>query len=132
MAVYSGVAVSWEMLRGDQHRVFGIGVRAIDVRRHMRGDFLGILSERTDVDHGVFRIIVHVGHRREDPLNSEGAGFPSGHHSFVVGSVRIARSGVGHAVRKFCRIADAHGGAAFKVASNNERRSRHSLHLVQK
>ena len=70
MAVDVGVAVAGEMLDRRDHPAVA---RAGDVGADQRGDALGVLAVRPDVDHRVARVVVDVGDRREVDLHAERA-----------------------------------------------------------
>ena len=82
--VGGGVAVTGEMLGGGQHVVLFVGVGAFDEGLDLRRNILRILAEGTDVDDGIFGVVVDVGDGKVDPLHAESAGLAGGHFAFVV------------------------------------------------
>ena len=104
------VSVSREMLRRGEAAVFFHAT-------HESGDefcnALVIFAKRASIDDGIAGIIVHIGNRRVNPVNADGAGFESGDFPHGVGVGGISAGGQRHRSREGSAFIEAHGGAAF-------------------
>ena len=125
--IRGGVAVAGEMLGGGEAAVF---FHAAHESGDEFGDALGIFAERAGIDDGIAGIIVHVGNRRVNPVNADGAGFQRGDFSHGVGVGGISAGGQGHRGGEGGAFVEAHGGAAFEICADEQRQFGAGLQLV--
>jgi len=71
VAVHRRVAVSRKMFHGGQRVVLLVAVRSFDEGLHLRRTASGFSPNERILMIGLYRIIVNVGHRIEDPMNSQ-------------------------------------------------------------
>ena len=120
-----------EMLGGGEDRLPGFGLSPLDEGCDVRGDLLRILAVGADVDDGVVRIVVDIGHRGQDPVNAQRPGLPGGSRAFIPAGREIACGCEGHGVREKSLRGNAHGSAALEVAGHQQGEAGDSLHAVQ-
>jgi len=82
------VPVSREVLPGGEHASF---LGASGEGTTQPGNLLGILSEGTDVDDGVVRIVVHVQDGSEGGVDAQSPGFHRGDPTHLPGQLRVSR-----------------------------------------
>ncbi len=110
------IAVPREMLRRQKHHVLRIGMRALHECGNVGRHIVRILAVGTDIDHRVCGIVIDVGIRREDPLNSQGPRLARRHQARIARLLQVARRPISHRERKFRGVAHAHGRATLEVA----------------
>ena len=132
MTIDIGIAVTGKMFGGHQHSILRIGMRAFDVRGHIPRHLLRILAKRSDVDHRIRRIVVHIRHRRENPLHAQSPSLARRLEPLKARRLDIARRADRHVVRKPRAVSDAHRRPALEIRADNQRSLRHLLHLIQK
>ena len=106
-------------------------MRAVDECGHVARHLLRIFAVGAQVDDRVQGIVVDVGHRREDPVNAQGAGLAGGDQAFILRGREIARRSERHVVRETRAAGNAHGSGALEIRGHQQRRPRQPLHLVQ-
>ena len=118
-------------------------LEATNERRPHPSDEARILTERAHADHGVSRVVVHVEHRRESHMDSDGATFDSGDAALFIRQRRIPCRAERHLRRKNRRSAEINvvrqeipaarpeAGAGLVVRADNQRCGAQPLHGVQ-
>jgi hypothetical protein len=130
--IYSRVAVAGKVFEGDEDGVGGVASGAFDVGLDMLGYKLGVLAVGADVDDRILRIVVDIGIGGVDPVDAERPCFAGGGSSEFAGELRAAGGGEGHRVGVLDGPGDPHGGAALKVAADQQRDAGELLHPVDK
>ncbi len=131
VAIDIGIAVPGKMFGGDQDTIRRVGMRAFDKCGDVARYLLGIFAVGAQVDDRVQGIVVDVGHRREDPVNAQGASLAGGDHAFILHGGEIARRSERHAVRESRAAGDAHGSGSLEIGGHQQRGPGQLLHLVQ-
>ena len=88
--------------------------------RHKLRHALRIFAERADIDDGIVRVAVHIGHRREHPVHAHGARFNCRDAPHRVGVFRPPRRGHRHGVRECRAFLQAHHRAALEIRANEQ------------
>jgi hypothetical protein len=102
-------------------------MNAATVRRYL----LGVLAIGADVDDGIIGVVVDVGHRKEEPLDADGARLAGRDLALEARQRRVAGRAEGHGLRKHGGAIHAHGSAALEVAGHQQRHARQLLHAVE-
>ena len=127
MRVHRGVAVPGKVLQRGEHA-------ALLQPAHEGGghgaDPGRILAERSDVDHRVTRIDVHVGHRREVDVHAERPPLACGDAAGLEGELFVARGAECHRARKLRRALDAHPDTPLEVSRRQQRNGGDRLQAV--
>ena len=110
--IHAHIAVSGKMFRGREAAIF---LHAAHERRNETRHAQRIFAEGAHIDDRIIGIVVHVGVRRENPLNSRGARFERRDFADGVGVLRISGRRDGHRVGKPGAFIEAHGGAALEI-----------------
>ena len=128
MRVDVGVAVAGEMLQRRQHARI---LQAADPSRHHRASACRILAERSDVDHRIARVVVHIRDRTEVDVHAEGPRFRADDLAGFVGQLRIAGRAERHRPRELRGAGDAHLHAPFEVGRGQKRQRRDRLQAIE-
>src|ERR1035438_7690052 len=120
--------MSGKVFGGGQHPAL---VGAADISRYKISDRGGIAAEGARVDDRIRRIGIYVGVGEEIPLHSDGARFEGGNATKEFGVFDFAGGSEGHGVGKDGGAIQAHGDAAFKVGSDDQRQLRGALEAVE-
>jgi hypothetical protein len=129
VTVHGRVAVPGKVLdRREQPALTG----ASDEGGRQLSDQLRVLAVRTDVDHGVGRVVVDVGHRSEGPVQPESARLARGHLAAEAGRLLGPCGADRHRVgQRHHPAADAERQAALHVGRDEQRHVRQRLQPVE-
>ena len=117
MGIHLGIAVTRKMLGRCQHPGL-LGSR--DKCRTQTAHCLRVLSVGSNVDDRVGRIVVDIHHRRKHPVDPQASGFLGGDPSLPAGPLLRSGGPHGHVPGQGEGVANAEGGSALEVGSNQQ------------
>ena len=128
VAVGAGVAMAGEVLGGGNEPMV---LSAANERGPKFGHDLRIIAVGTEIDDGIFRIVVHVHHRGVRHMDAHGPGLDGRNAALLIGVVLIKSGRYAHVAGKLRRPGDELSHTTLVVGGDQQRNFRHGLEFHQ-
>ena len=89
MTIDGGIAMTGKVLGAQKNGIRRVGMGTFNERRHVSGYLIRLLAEGSDIDDGVVGIVIDVGNRCKNPMDSQGSCFSSCSCSQLPGGCQI-------------------------------------------